>query len=359
MSSTALLLIGIIAKIRSTVDQPLDRRKSFGSSEQNGGTFGVLWDMSSLQSILNNILGVLLPFYATMQLGGARTSLVLLAAVTAGLGGLDHKPGKHSLLDGLKRTLRTRKATCGVLLLWALLDVSTSSTVHGATLGHLALAISILAVPPPLPTTGWSLMTGLRTNDSTTRASLPKPSSPLISTPEDTILTLAAGAILTVFTIIFSILSSSSPPITHQAILFSTLSVASATALIFLSLPAALRTQKKLGLVLGSLLVAAFGVYEHPHSWETWFALPVTCAIIYGAISSDTGSTIARPHSHGHSHSGHKHSHSHDHHLHGNHSKLSEFLIARCTPGSIVHSILIEKDSRRIAYFAMYVHTLT
>jgi zinc transporter 5/7 len=76
-------------------------------------------------------------------------------------------------------------------------------------------------------------------------------------------------------------------------------------------------------------------------------------ALIFGAVSFDTGTAMARPHSHSHAHTGHKHAHSHDHHLHGNHSRLSAFLIAQCTPGSIAHSVMIEKDSRRIAYFGM------
>jgi zinc transporter 5/7 len=82
----------------------------------------------------------------------------------------------------------------------------------------------------------------------------------------------------------------------------------------------------------------------------------LTCAFLFGAISIDTGSTLSKSHSHDHSHAGHQHSHSHDHgdhHLHGNHSGLSSFIIARCTPGSILHSVMIEKDSRRIAYFGV------
>jgi zinc transporter 5/7 len=135
--------------------------------------------------------------------------------------------------------------------------------------------------------------------------------------------------------------------------MLSTLSVLSAVALTLFSLPSALRTQKKVGLAMGCLLAAAFGVYDHPDAWQAWVIVPLACVLLFSAVCFDTSSGIFPPHTHDHSHSGHKHSKAHAHHLHGNHSKLSAFLIARCTPGSILHSILIERDSRRIAYFGV------
>jgi zinc transporter 5/7 len=356
LSSTTLILVGIISKIRSAVDQPLDRRKSFGNTEHAGGPFDILSDAKSWVRILNNVFSIMLPFYAAMQLGGPKIALVLLVAVAAGLGGLEHRLGKHSILDDLKRTFRTRKATCGLLAVGMIADTLMSANSRGALSGYVAISTSIFALPPPLPTAGSSLMTGFRgATDSISRLSLPKPSSPLVSTSEDTLLTLVAGALLTVVTVLYSIVSSSSPSITNHAIAFSTLSVASAAALIFVSLPSALRTQKKLGLALGCTLTATFGIFEHLDSWQACVFFPFASFLTFGAVSLDTGSALAQPHSHGHTHqhSGHKHSHSHDHHLHGNHSRLSAFIIARCTPGSIFHSIMVEKDSRRIAYFGM------
>jgi zinc transporter 5/7 len=356
LSSAMLILVGLVSKIRSSVDQPLDRRKSIGTSAPPRDT---LFNISGAGRILTNILTAVLPFYATMQLGGARTAIVLLVGITAGLGGLEHKPGKHTLWDDTRRTLRTRKATCGIVSAAIVLDTLSSPSQSAATFGYLALITWILAIPSPLPATGWSIMTGLRTADSATRASLPKPLSPLISTPEETLLTLVSGALLTVITIIFSIVSSSSPSIGYHAMLFSAVSVACATALVFLSLPSALRTQKKIGFALGILLIIAFGVLEHPVWWQAWIVFPLGCALLFGAVVFDTGTILSQAHAHDHSHSGHAHSHAHhhaqDHHLHGNHSSLSAFIINRCTPGSIAHSILIEKDSRRIAYFGMYV----
>ncbi|KAF1919325.1 cation efflux family-domain-containing protein [Ampelomyces quisqualis] len=356
LSSATLILVGVVAKVRSCL-QPLDRRKA----EASPGTF----DVSNVPTrIASNVLSVLLPFYASMQLGGARVALALLIAVATGLGALDRKPGKHAPWDDIRRTLRTRKATCGAFLLAMLVDSLTLGSATHPVLGYGSLLTSILLVPPPLPTAGWSLVMGSQGQTSyvtqgSGRASLPKPSSPLISSFEDTLLSILSGLSLAVVAILYSLASSSYPSLAHHTIAFSLLSIASATALLYFSLPSALRSQRRIGLALGCFLVAAV------HSWEKfstsnylWVAFPLVCTGLFVATLYDTGVAVipaAHAHGHSHTHSGHSHKHDHrqDHHLHGNHSRLSAFLIARATPGSIVHSVLIEKDSRRIAYFGV------
>ncbi|KAH5106755.1 hypothetical protein HBI46_098800 [Parastagonospora nodorum] len=355
LSSATLILVGVIAKISSSL-QPLDRRKSDAAP----GTFNL---STAPKRMTYNMLSVLLPFYASMQLGGARVALALLTAVAAGLGALDRKPGKHTPWDDFRRTLRTRKITCGAVALAMVADSLAVGSASHPLFGYSSLLMSIFLVPPPLPTAGWSLIMGSQGQTSyvsqgSGRASLPKPYSPLISSFEDTVLTIASGLSLTVVALLYSLVSSSSPSFSHHTIAYTTLSIASATALVFLSLPTALRSQKHVGLALGTLLVAAV------HSWEQyststvlWVAFPLACVGLLGAVVYDTALpsvSTAHNHGHGHSHSGHGHKHEHqDHHLHGNHSRLSAFLIARATPGSIIHSVLIEKDSRRIAYFGV------
>lgn len=351
LTSTTLLVVGLIARVRASFDQPLDRRKAVGS----GGVAALLRDVSRLKQTLSNIAGVLLPFYATMQIGGAKTALVLLTAIAAGLGATDHKPGKHTRGDDLKRTLRTRRTTFAVLLLGTIVDVLVWGHPACAMFGYGALFISIFAAPPPLPTAGWSLITGSTAHNSSARASLPKPSSPLISTPEDTLLTCISGVGLMVVTLLCSVLASSSSSFSQHTIFFTALSVASATALVFFSLPAALRSHQYVGLHLGGILIITFT------GWQTWpelyhIAFTGLSYILYACgVAWDTRASHAHSHAHAHdhTHAGHSHDHKHEHHLHANPSKLSEFLIARTTPGSILHSIMIERDSRRIAYFGV------
>lgn len=356
LSSATLILAGLISKFRLTADEPLDRRKGYGTSEKQDTAKYLSAD--SIRRAATHALSILLPFYATMQLGGARTALIFLVALTAGLGCLDQKPGKHSSWDSTRRTLRTRKATYGALLIAVFVHAYLSVDAAGIVLGYLALAISLFAIPPPLPTAGWSLMTGSQgqngwATQTSGRASLPKPSSTLVGTPQDANLTIGAGLSLTLATVLYATFSSSAPSLARHALLFSTFSIASATASVYFSFPAALRSQKKGGLAIGGLLVSAFAYFEHLE-WHTF----VTSAILLGATVFDTGiSAISRPSSSDHSHAGHahthSHSHSHEHHLHGNHSRISRFIISRCTPGSILHSVMIEKDSRRIAYFGV------
>jgi zinc transporter 5/7 len=108
---------------------------------------------------------------------------------------------------------------------------------------------------------------------------------------------------------------------------------------------------------LSGILIFALSFLEHNGVGHFKIVFPWVCAMMIGAVGFDTRSPV--PHSHDHGHAGHKHSHGHDHghshghHLHGNHSRISAFLIARTTPGSIIHSVLIERDSRRIAYFGV------
>jgi zinc transporter 5/7 len=353
LSSATLILVGVIAQISSSL-QPLDRRKA----DKSPGTFDI---RSAPKRMAYNVLSVLLPFYAAMQLGGARVALALLTAVAAGLGAMDRKPGKHTPWDDMRRTLRTRKVTCGAISLAMIADIMTSHTATHPILGYASLLTSMFLVPPPLPTAGWSLIMGSQGQTSyvaqgSGRASLPKPSSPLVNSFENTLLTIASGLSLTVVAILYSLFHSSSPSLSHHALAFSTLSIASATALIYLSLPSSLRSRKHVGLALGSILIAAVYTWEQlSTSSFLWLSVPFACAGLVGAVMFDTKSAsiaAAHSHGHGHSHSDHKHD-AHEHHLHGNHSRLSAFLIARATPGSIVHSILIEKDSRRIAYFGV------
>ena len=289
------------------------------------------------------------------------TALVLLVAVAAGLGALGRKPGQHTPWNDIRRTLRTRKATCGTLLLGLIAQNLSLGNTTGTFLGHCALLVSILLIPPPLPLAGWSIKTGGQNEDSyinqtPSRASLPKPSSSLIDSHEHVVLTIASGLVLAVISFMYSSVSSSSLSPSHHFIGFSTLSAASAMALVYFSVPAALRSQKHIGLALGCVFAATFGVWEYHSTDFFWIPFPFICVGLAGAVKLDTGSPAASAkHTHGHSHAGHKHLHGHDHnhHLHGNHSRLSTFLIARATPGSIIHSVLIEKDSRRIAYFGV------
>lgn len=355
LSSATLLLVGVVAKVNSSL-QPLDRRK------EGKGTFK---SSHALKHISSSTLGVLLPFYASLQVGGAKTALVLLIAVAAGLGAVGQS-GQQSPWANFLRTIKTSKVTCATLLVGASVDMLGSGDTATTLLGHGSLLVSLLLAPPSLPTSAWPGKTSHSEDSYINHAPAPKllnlskPSSPLVNSSENIILTLASGLVLAVVSILYYLVSSSTSSTTYHTIGVSILSVASATALVYFSCPSALQTQKRTGLKLGGLFIAGFSLWEHRQSSIASVAFLWVCASFVAAVVYDRRTpALPAAHSHGHSHSGHKHSHKHDHahdhdhHLHGNHSRLSAFLIARATPGSIIHSVLIEKDSRRIAYFGV------
>ncbi|KAL5113683.1 putative zinc transporter msc2 [Pleosporales sp. CAS-2024a] len=282
LASATLLLVGLVASISSSLP-PLDRRKA----EAAPGTFTL---GTVPKRMAYSALSVWLPFYASMQLGGARVALALLTAVAAGLGALDRKPGKHTPWDDIRRTLRTRKATCGAIALAMAADSLVVGTASDALLGYASLLVSMFLVPPPLPTAAWSLIMGSQGQTSyvaqaSGRASLPKPSSPLVTSFDDTLLTIASGLSLALVAVLYWLLSASIPCVASHTIAFSALSIASATALVFLSLPVALRSQKHIGLAFGSLLTAAVHSWEqYPTSIFLWLGFPMTCAGIVGAV---------------------------------------------------------------------------
>ncbi|KNG48087.1 zinc transporter zitb [Stemphylium lycopersici] len=256
LSSATLLLVGIVAKLNSTL-QPLDRRK------EAKATFNT---HNAPKSIATNAASVLLPFYASLQLGGAKTALVLLIAVAAGIGALDKKPGKHTPWDDARRTLRTRKVTFGALFLAMTADIMTSGNTTTSLFGCGALLISMFLVPPPLPTAGRSIMTsqGSYMSQTSSRALLPKPSSPLINSAENQLFTIVSGLALLLVTMVYSFLSSSTVfSLSQHTLGFSTLSIASAAALVYFSLPASLRTQNQVGVKLSGILIFAFSFLEH------------------------------------------------------------------------------------------------
>jgi Cation efflux family len=87
---------------------------------------------------------------------------------------------------------------------------------------------------------------------------------------------------------------------------------------------------------------------NHHHNHAPYVQLRVKSFLRFLTVfrSPKTPSFVSNLFSHSKRHD-HDHDHSHSH----QHSKLTAVLISCTTPGSIIHSILIQRDSRRIAYF--------
>ncbi|GAB7355390.1 hypothetical protein MBLNU459_g5911t1 [Dothideomycetes sp. NU459] len=323
LTSGTLLLIGILGRIRFS-ERVLDRRKGSAISVKPDGVFTAHF----LTKMLLSSLRIALPYYAAMQLGGMRVGLVLLAAVASDL-----------TCSEKTRGLLTRPATLAAILLCLVGDLSgltVFADIYHLFSGYLALVLSVTTLHPPMPPSSYL-------------------QSPLVTTPSDISNTLVAGAALSVLTFGTSLLFSVAPPLSPSSITLSALSMASATAMIFYGQPSALRTSHKTGFALGCFLTATSSFLFSPTIWPGCVANGALAALSYVGVQFDSPLTTTTPHSHDHhdhhNHSHAAHSHSHHHHKQGNVSMVTAFLLTRLEPGSLLHSILSEKDSRRIAYF--------
>ncbi|KAI5247055.1 hypothetical protein E4T42_06180 [Aureobasidium subglaciale] len=328
LTSGTLLLIAILANIRAA-ERGLDKRKSSNAGMTHPG----LLTPQSMLNMVTSTLRVALPYYAAIQIGGLRVGLVLLLALASSLTSSDNKSAP----------LTSRPLTLAALALSILADVfglTVYADVYHLATGYMALLTSVFILNPALPANG-------------------SHTSPLIATSTDTSITLYAGAILSVLTIGASIIFSVAPSITPLSIAFSTFSMAITAALVLFARPAHLRTHKKAGLALGCLLAAASAFLFSPSTWPGTFCNGAIAALSYVGVLYDTTHSHAHSHDHSHAHdSGHAHSHAHcnhhqghQHHTHAETSIFTSFLLARCRPGSLLHSVLCERDSRRIAYF--------
>ncbi|CAD0040638.1 unnamed protein product, partial [Aureobasidium pullulans] len=338
LTSGTLLLIAILASIRAS-ERGLDKRKSSNAGLANPASLTT----SSIVNMVTSTLKVGLPYYAAIQIGGMRVGLILLVALASNLSCSDKH--SHSLLGSLTARPLTL-AAIGLCVLGDAFGLTVYADTYHLVTGYLALALSIFVLNPPLPANGSS-------------------TSPLIATHTDTSATLYAGVILSILTIGASIIFSLAPSITPLSITFSTFSMAITAALVLFARPAHLRTHKKAGLALGCLLTAALSFLFSPNTWPGTFCNGAIAALSYVGVLYDTSTSHAHSHEHSHAHAhdtGHAHAHAaahthcnhhhgHQHHTHAETSVFTSFLLARCRPGSLFHSILCERDSRRIAYF--------
>lgn len=338
LTSGTLLLIAILANIRAS-ERELDKRKSSGAGLASPGPL----TLQSVLAMLTSTLRVALPYFAAIQIGGLRVGLVLLVALGSSLSCSD----KHS--TSLFASASARPLTLAAVGLCVLADtfgLTIYADVYHLTTGYIALLLSVFVLHPALPANGSS-------------------TSPLIATSTDTTATLYAGAILSVLTVGASIIFSIAPSVTPLSITFSTLSMAITAGLVLFARPAHLRTNKKTGLALGCLLTAATSFLFSPTTWPGTFCNGALAALSYVGVLFDTSHSHLHSHDHSHAHdTGHAHAHvhasahthcnhhhGHAHHAHAETSIFTSFLLARCRPGSLFHSILCERDSRRIAYF--------
>lgn len=365
LTSGTLLVVGIIGKLQSS------ERASNRGKNRSGPVLDirVLANTSALRSMTTSALSLGLPLYACMLLGGTRTSLVLLVAAAANIMCSDfaHMP----LMQQWTRLWRSRVATSAVLILCFISDeigLTVQTPLTELILGYMALALSVLVLPPPYPTSHDATRTQASPGSTPSRSpmmSLQRPGtagvfnlSPLTYSPLAIDATLTGGIALALLTVVGSTLLATAPSISISSILLNTLTVATMAAAVLLSQPSSLRSESKAGLALGCLTTASCSFLFSPSLWPGTVCNGGLCALSFLSVLYDTSMAGVQSGQH---HDDHEHTHNENTHTHTLSSKESgpsvftRFLLAQCEPGSLVSSILNEKDSRRIAYFTTYV----
>lgn len=373
LTSLTLVLVGLRGKIGIMSATGLDKRKkSLAGIEEVQKT---QW-IHMARRIAARFLTVGLPFYATSRLGGARVALVMLIALASNVMTIEEDTADLTRAKGWSRLLTQRPWTLMSILLQLVSDLTgfTNSSVGvELVLGYTTLGITVFVLPPCFLSSRprYSVVTSTApASESRTSAVLATPwetppqleekssrvpsISPMICSSEDVNLTLYSGVVLGILSTIVLVLSLPSAGVGSGNRLAWGLLSTFATALALTAAdPRSLQSNMKIGLVFGSLLSSFVLTMLCSEAWSSLICQSIFIGISFAATKFDTHTAISVA-----SHSDHHHHHHHHHQPtklnipeHAQMSRFSEFVIRNIPHWPLLHSILAEKDSRRIFYF--------
>ena len=323
--------------------------------------------LDSAWRVVGRLLAVGLPFLAANAIGGERVAVILLIAVAK-----DTATGEESAAPTKSRNMRhflkTRRWVLGVIVLQIITDVIgvTGSVKKGweMALGYMALAASVFLLPLPFPTSTFRApgVTSPMPKSSEKTSAIPSPwettqvvsrtSSgplaicPLTSTSKDIDLTLLAGALMG-FTVLVSnlILYPASALFSFSDSGIGLVVSCIASLSLIISDPASLMTTRRLGLALGLFLPLIVQETFFIQPWSVFACQGVVVGLFWTAINLDTHFVPSAAFS-----PSLVHQHGVETHL-GSHSGFTRLLLSATRDWPLLHSILVEKDSRRIFYF--------
>lgn len=323
----------------------------------------------TIRRIAERLLAVGLPFYATSKLGAARVALIMLLGLASNIVAIEDEATDLTKVKTWKMLFAYRRWTVGSILLQLICDLSGLTNGSSSTsicLGYTALALSILVLPPAFPSSRpkASVVTAGPTPETSTSAVLPNPwqtlpnpdiaskvpkISSLICSPKDSELTLLSGTILGILSIItFMFLGPASGYLTATQLGWSSLTALAAAISLTSTETRSLRSNKSLGLVVGSLISLFMLAQRGMTLWSSLAYQSVFIGVSFVSTNLDTRAAFSTS-----SHSTHQHHHATDSHIaeHAQMSRFSEFVLRNAPKNQLLHSILVEKDSRRILYF--------
>ncbi|KAL9614010.1 MAG: hypothetical protein Q9167_001490 [Letrouitia subvulpina] len=372
LSAGVLAIVGIIGKIRGDAFIARDRRKVSSNDDEkitppSGRSLLLLF--RRLSSV---ILQIALPLLATYFLGSIRVGLVLLIALTTKIMSTEDEITGLTTVKGWRQLLIHRRWTLISLLIQTTYDyvvLVDQVGSDGIMIGYLILGLSVFVLPPPLPSVNKFVTTNVPSRKSSTSASIvlssgfetaatPEAGSfkkstitPLLHTHEDISITFKAATLAAVLSCLGFLLQWPDNSVFSVIdLLWGVLTACAAVASIILVEPKSLQENKGLGFIIGALVSNILSVLLNQDFWRSFAYQGVLIAISFLATQLDTPTVLIRS-----SHP--KHSHSNHHHVHPHtvnpdqYSRFTQYLIRRFQHWPLLHSILVEKDSRRILYF--------
>ena len=367
LTSFSLVLVGARGKL-GQISGSLDRRKT---SLVPGNDAGHKRWSDTARRVAARILTVGLPFYATSKLGGLRVATVILVALASDTMTTEGKSRDLSTTRGWTRLLKFRRWTIVSILIQVLCDLTGGTnrlTSVDVCLGYMALALAIFALPPSFPSSkpkASSVTSSAPASESSTSTVLTTPwetppavdtkkviaaaVSPMIYTAEDIDLTLYSGALLGIFSLLLFIATGPSAGATSRNVqlTWGLLSACAAASALITTEIKSLRSRGALGFVLGSLGSCLLLSKLHDDSWRGFAYQSLLIGLSFVGKFLDTHPASPISHS----------THIHQHHAklkaaeNGQYSRFSGVMLHNVQRWPLLHSIIAEKDSRRIFYF--------
>lgn len=372
LTAGVLAIVGIIGKIRGAALIARDRRKASSSDDEKVAPPSGRSLLLLFRRLSSVILQTALPLLATFFLGSIRVGLVLLIALTTNIMSTEGESAGLTTVKGWRQLLIHRRWTLISLLIQAIYDYAILVDQVGRDkiiLGYLVLGLSVFVLPPPLPSVNKFVAANVSSRKSSTSASIvlssgfettatPEAGSlrkstttPLLYTSEDISITLQAATFAGILSCLGFLLQL--PDINSVSVVdlfWGVLTASAAAASIIWVEPRSLQENKGLGFIIGALVSSILYVLLNQDFWSSFAYQGVLIAISFLATQLDTPTVLIRSSPPKHSHIGHRHVYPHIINA-DQYSRFTQYLIRKFQNWPLLHSILIEKDSRRILYF--------
>ena len=366
--SSFSLVCGLTAMALAAVGLSGKAAQAFAINE-SGGTSGFVAGLKRSnfmqlgRRVAGRIVTIGLPFYAIAQLGGLRVAVVLLLALASNLMTAEEQRLELSTWKGWKQLIIHRRWTMLSLLFQATSDLTGTTSrmsVLDIGLGYLALGLVVFVLPPPYPSlrpTASILCSSKPATEASTwvnssEKEIQPLSSPFIYTPEDTDLTLVAAILVGAFSYLLPFITGSS---TGAASLYQiswiVLTALTASLALMFTDTKAFSSNRGFGSLLGSFASCIIIMTIHQDTWFSFLYQIILISMSSTAMFIDSRKLASvKSHSAHHHHHHHQHGMSHAGEIAGA-SKFTNYVLGLVQEWPLLHTILVEKDSRRIFYF--------